>query len=313
MNYLEEIINSCEYVVQESKHVKIKEEAIVDFVNYYSMEKQPHWLSSNPFGLLDYPISDIVNFLIILGSIDCSFWGEPKWTLLTKENTKVDGAFALIYALLQIRKEKGHLDFEQISFEEFKNFFTGNIEIPLLKKRYQVIQEVSHIINTTMNGNFYEYTKDITKDIDLLNLIIENFPSFEDIRTYNGKTIYFYKLAQLVVSDILHIRELKENIKVDYSHLVGCADYKIPQILRGLGILEYDLELEKLVDNLQELEENSIYEVEIRASMIIALKKIKEKLPIDLSLIDLNDIIWSMGKDKTKSFKPYHRTRTLSY
>lgn len=205
------------------------------------------------------------------------------------------------------------MDFQQISFEEFKIFFTGNIEVPLLKERYYVIQEVSHIINTTMNGNFYEYTKNITKDIDLLNLIIENFPSFKDIRTYNGQTISFYKLAQLVVSDILHIRELSENIKVDYSRLVGCADYKIPQILRGLGILEYDLELEKLVDNLQELEENSIYEVEIRANMVIALKKIKEKLPIDISLIDLNDIIWSMGQDKTKNFKPYHRTRTMSY
>lgn len=32
MNYLEEIINSCEYVVQESKHVKIKEEKMVDFI-----------------------------------------------------------------------------------------------------------------------------------------------------------------------------------------------------------------------------------------------------------------------------------------
>lgn len=164
-----------------------------------------------------------------------------------------------------------------------------------------------------MNGNFYEYTKDITKDMDLLNLIIENFPSFGDTRTYNGKTIYFYKLAQLVVSDILHIRELKENIQVDYSHLVGCADYKIPQILRGLNILEYDLELAKLVDNLQELEENSIYEVEIRANLIVALKKIKEKLSTDLPLIDLNDIIWSLGQDKTKNFKPYHRTRIMSY
>lgn len=313
MKYLEEITKSCEYVVQHSKHVMIKEEAIDNLVNQYSMKKQDHWLSSNPFGLLNYSLCDIVNFLIILGSIDCSFWGEPKWTLLTKENTKVDGTFALIYALLQIRKEKGHLDFERISYEEFKIFFTGNVEIPLLKERYQIVKEVSHIINTKMNGNFYEYTKDVTKDIDLLNVIIENFPSFEDIRTYNGKTISFYKLAQLVVSDILHIRELKENIDVDYSHLVGCADYKIPQVLRGLDILEYDLELAELVDKLQEIEENSNYEVEIRANMIMALKKIKEKLPNDLPLIDLNDIIWKMGQDKAKHFKPYHRTRTLSY
>ena len=58
-----------------------------------------------------------------------------------------------------------------------------------------------------------------------------------------------YKLAQLLTSDILHIRELKENIKVDYSHLVGCADYKIPQVMRGLGILEYNRKLADIIDN----------------------------------------------------------------
>lgn len=146
MKYLEEVTKSCEYVVEHSKHVKINDEAIDAFVKHYSMEKQLHWLSSNPFGGLGYSIDDIVNFLIILESIDYSFWGEPKWTLLTTEGKYVDGAFALIYALLQIRKEKGHLDFEQISFEEFKIFFTGNIEIPLLKERYQVAKEISHII-----------------------------------------------------------------------------------------------------------------------------------------------------------------------
>ena len=87
-----------------------------------------------------------------------------------------------------------------------------------------------------MNGNFYEFIKDITIDMELFNIIIKYFPNFNDV-------------AQLLTSDILHIREIKENIKVDYSNLVGCADYKIPQVMRGLGILEYGVELSELIDN----------------------------------------------------------------
>lgn len=273
----------------------------------------PHWLSTNPFGILDLPVEEIVNFLIILESIDCSFWGEPKWTLITEENKKIDGAIALIYTLVQLKNKNGNLNFENINFEDFRAFFTGNIEIPLLKERYQIVKEVSKVIKEKMNGNFYEYTKNMTRDIDLFTTIIHLFPSFQDTRIYEEKTVFFYKLAQLVVSDILHIREMKEHVKVDYSHLVGCADYKIPQILRELHILEYDSLLKNLVDDQKELEENSIYEVEIRASMIIALNKIKKKLKEDIPLIELNDMLWSLGQDKTKKYAPYHRTRTLSY
>ncbi len=313
MNKLEEVINTSKYVVNKAKHVKIKEEELSKLINNWNYEEPIHWLCSNPFGLLDKNIEEIVNFLLILGSIDCSFWGSPKWTITTEENENIDGAFALIYALSKLQKEKGHLDFTKISFKEFEQALEGNIEIPLLKERYQTINEISRIVNEKMNGNFYEFTKSITNDIELFNLIVDNFPSFEDKRTYKGKTIYFYKLAQLVVSDILHIRKLKENIDVDYSHLVGCADYKIPQVLRGLNIVIYDEELSLLVDSKTEIEENSIYEVEIRASMIVVISKIKEALKNKMCAIDINDIIWSLGQDKSKNFKPYHRTRTMSY
>ena len=42
-----------------------------------------------------------------------------------------------------------------------------------------------------------------------------NFKSFEDKRMVECQEVYFYKLAQLLVSDILHLRECKENVKID--------------------------------------------------------------------------------------------------
>ncbi len=147
---------------------------------------------------------------------------------------------------------------------------------------------------------------------ELFNIIVINFESFKDERIYDGTTIYFYKLAQLLTSDILHIREKLENKKVDYSNLIGCADYKIPQTLRTLGIIEYSKELSDLVDNKIEIEVASKYEVEIRASQIVVIEYIKKKLD-NVMPIDINDFLFIYSKNVKNIVKPYHLCRNTNY
>lgn len=311
-NMLKKVLISAKYVNDNALDVKINRKNIKELIINYEFKNLKHWLISNPGGILDLDVSEIVNFLIVYGSINCCYWGNPKWTIKT-EDGDLDGAFALIYALLGLKKKKKHLDFTKISFKEFENALKGNTEIPFLKERYHTLVNVSTVIKEKLNGNFYLYIKDIYKDIDLFDVIINNFPTFIDERTYKGQTIYFYKLAQLLTSDILHIRELKENVEIDCSHLVGCADYKIPQVLRGLGILEYSDTLSNIVDNKVLIPEGSTYEVEIRASMLVAIDLIKKELGNKVEAISINDFLWSLGQDKNIRFKPYHLTKTLSY
>ena len=309
---LQEIVDGCYYVKNNAKYVGINTDAIVTLIDNENLIKPKHWLSSNPFGILDMDIKDIVDFILMFGAIDCSFWGNPKWTIKT-EYGSLDGAFALIYALFKLRKDKGHLNFNEITFLEFENAFKGNVDVPLLQDRYDRLKIISDTINNKMNGSFYLYTKDIKESEKLFNLIIESFPCLEDVRIYNNKKIYFYKLAQLITSDVLHTRESIENINVNYEALVGCADYKIPQVLRALGILEYNNELATIVDEKKEIKENSEYETEIRACTIVAIDMIKKALKNKIPAIDINDIIWNLGQDKTRDYKPYHLTRTMDY
>ena len=235
---LDKIITSCKYVTENSKSVKINEKKIDEFINQIKEIKPKHWLSFLPYNLLELPVDTIINFLLVYEAIDFSFWGNPKWTIDTP-NGKEDGSIALLYAILKYVREKNSTDLSNITRDEFRKILKGNVEIPLFEERYNIIRNVSKIVNENMNGNFYEFIKGVTIDMELFNIIINYFPNFKDERKYREKTIYFYKLAQLLTSDILHIREQKENIKADYSNLVGCADYKIPQVMRGLGILEY--------------------------------------------------------------------------
>ena len=306
----DKILNDCEFVIDNSKNVKINYKKLDDFIDKIDCSNLKNWLSNNPYNLLDLNIKDIINFLLFFESIDYSFWGVPKWSINTPMGLK-DGSDALLYVLLKYYKENKLDGFINLSINEFKEILNGNVEIPLLNKRYETFCEIANIVQNEMSGDFYNQIKAITNDIDLFNFIINNFPSFKDERVYKGRTIRFYKLAQLLVSDILHLREKIENINVDYSNILGCADYKIPQTLRALGIIEYSRELENLVDNKHELEINSEYEIEIRASVIVVINYIKTKL--NEKAIDINDYLYLYSKNVKEIAKPYHLCRNTNY
>lgn len=315
-NTLNNIIEGHKYVVNNAEHVKINQENLKKFANNIIIEDSIHWLNDLPFGMNKINVEQMINFLLIYHAIGFSYWGDPKWCV-EYEGKQYDGAFGLICAFAkEIKKNNKFLDFKYLSkltYEEFERILKGNIQIPLIKERYNIVIQISEIVNEKMNSNFYNYIKDITNDIELFNIIVDNFKSFEDINEYKNNKVCYYKRAQLLVSDILHIKEEKEKIKVNYSNLIGCADYKIPQVLRDLEIVEYDNELTNLVDNKIEIEKDSIYEIEIRSSMLFVVNEIKNILKDKYDAITISDYIWLKGQDKNNIKRPYHRTRTTAY
>lgn len=313
---LSKILETNKFVVDNAKHVKINYEKAKELIEELLKFDNVHYLTKVPYSVYEMNTRDIVNFLLIYDSIDFSFWGNPKWTI-DANGKDLDGGIALLHCIFNLFNGRDSIEvyqqLENMTLEEFKNILKGNTDIPLLEERYKIVTGIAKIVNAKMNGNFYDTIKDMNTDQEVFRTIINNFSSFQDTRTYKGQTIYFYKLAQLLTSDILHVIEVKEQKDVDYSSLLGCADYKIPQVMQGFGILEYDIELSSLLENKTEVEENSEYEVEIRASMIVVINYIWEQINRSIDRIDINDFIWGKGQDKTKKYKPYHLTRTTSY
>lgn len=307
---LSRIIESNKYVIENAKFIQINKKEIEKFANQIKDVNIQNWLYNSPYKLLDENIETIITFLLYFEAIDFSFWGNPKWHIETINGVE-DGSMALMYAMLRYMRE--NKSFNNLTKEKFKEYLQGNIDIPLFEARYQIIKNINKVVNEKMDGNFYNAICKLTSDEELFSFILDNFEDFKDVRTYQGKIIYFYKLAQLLTSDILHIREKKENIKVDYSHLVGCSDYKIPQGLRALNLVKYNKELAGIVDNKVEIKENSAYEVEIRATVIYVIDEIKKLLNNKVNAIELNDYIWLMSKNKELPKKTYHLTRTTNY
>jgi len=114
------------------------------------------------------------------------------------------------------------------------------------------------------------------------------------------------------------------------------ADYRVPQILNHLGILEYSPKLTKILQDKVPLEYGSIEEMSIRAASICAVEAIKEDMndpqnnrdgswtPVTSVLIDF--FLWDLAKlvengevsltspeKKQSVILPSHRTRSIYY
>jgi len=308
---LDEIKESCYYVWRKAEHVKINEGRLDNLAKDMIGKKTKWWLESSPFGLLDMDIERLSLFLLLYEAMDFSFWGETKWRIKTEEGF-LDGSIALLYVFYQYYKEKSKEEILNFKKDDFNKMLEGNIEIPLLEERYNNYKSICDIVKNKFKKEFYQEIKNMNNDQELFKFIIDNFKCFKDERRYKKKKIYFYKLAQLLTSDLLQARKVKENIDVDISHLGGCADYKIPQVLKALKVLEYDQELASLVDGRKEIG-ISDYEVEIRACMIVAIDKIKERLKGKCISILINDYLFLQKNRKDLEFKPYHLTRCVNY
>ncbi len=309
MKLIDRLSSSYEYVCNNSKNIKINYGKIDDMIEQIKNSSVDYWLDSNPYSLMDLKTEEIINFLFIYHTIgDYCFWGDPKWKIQTDLGT-LDGSYAIIYLILNRFKENNNFE---MSFEEFKKLLKGNVTIPLLEDRYQNLVKLNNFLKSR-NMTSYELIKELNVDNELFDFIVSNFDFFEDKSNYDGKEILFYKRAQLFTSDILHVREKKEHINVDYSHLIGCADYKIPQVVRCYGMIEFSDSLAEKIDSKIELEEGSLEEIEIRANTLKVINYIYEKLDKRYSRMNINDFIWLLGQDKSKMTKPYHRTLTKHY
>ena len=197
----------------------------------------------------------------------------------------------------------------QMSLADARSLFQGEPEIPLLEERHKILVSIGQTLTHKYDGRFHCFFASTKKDVaSLVKNISREFAGFDDVASYHGRKISFYKKIQVFLSYVKGIE--------NYNQLVGAADYKIPAVLRKLGILVYAKELADLVDNRIEIPAGSEAETEIRASDLWAIHLLCEKLnPKRPSIYPatLDGMLWNISQKKDKTDKPYHLTRTIFY
>jgi len=243
-------------------------------------------------------------------------------------------------------------------------------ELPNIEVRCKLLNELGNGLIEKHNGSALRMISKAYNSADLLvGIILETFPGFRDCVLWDNTTstsescdwelskthpsvVHFYKRAQIAVSDIWAAlgkgksSSRSENTPAslqicqfnDMQKVTTFPDYRVPQILRHVGCLEYNSSLSKMVDEQVEIQKSSIDEVSIRAGTVIAVEEIVKKvkeiisssetetdgnksqnelqvLADDVSAVTIDWYLWQQGEklDRMGKLGPHHRTRTTFY
>ena len=308
------VLDSLEPVLKSSNHVRLDQTELKEFVYWFDEIHLKHWLSSSPFDINQLDETRKIEFLFVLNSISFCYWEKPKWQVQYK-NQSYDGAKAMIACLARAIENKTILDpnyLANIQRDDLEIILQGNRQIPLFNERLKILKELGEITKKKFKGDF-RYILDQAQNnaLKLVDILVDNFPSFNDYSIYKGKKVEFRKRAQLLAADLSHVLCFDVSDK-----LTACADYKIPQALRAYGILQYSEELKKKITSGEIILSGSNEEIEIRAYTIHAVELLTKEIKKEIAGVtanQINDVLWLDSQNLFHIHEPYHLTRTTAY
>ena len=318
------VLSSCLAVVEHSKHVHIDTEAISDLLaNSSHHQISPLALGPAPYHFFDSTAAT-AEWLFLADTLNHCFWPDvdsPLWTVHYNDE-ELSGYWALAASLKRAMEEGFSIHrattLANLDSETLAHIFRGRGQIPLFAERLHNLRQAGQVLVDRFQGSFVHVLEEVAGSaIELIDLLAEEFPSFNDTATYGGKKVYFYKRAQLLVHDLYTTFSGQSwgNFS-DLDHLTCFADYKLPQVLRHLGILHYKPKLADLIQNLVHIPAGSSEEVEIRAATIWAVELLRQELTnqgFRVNSPQLDTWLWHLGQEDAYRALPYHRTRTIFY
>jgi len=260
----------------------------------------------------------------VLDSLNFCFWpapGKAQWEIDCKSE-KLSGYYALATALKQAL-ESGipftKADYlAELSLGKLKQILGGRGELQLLKDRVRILNELGQLLLEEYGGEATRLVESAGMSaVKVVRLLVEKLSSFQDVAQCLGYTVFFYKRAQIFAADLHGAFSGREwGSFNDMDRLTAFADYKLPQVLRHVGILRYAQALAQKVDQKMLLTSGSPDEVEIRANTIWAVELMRQQLERAggrLRAFEIDWILWDMGQDLAFKARPYHRTVSIFY
>ena len=320
---MEEVLETTRYVVDQSQLVAIDKEAVSNFVRRIKGEsgQKPPWDCHYHFC---GDKADTVSYLLVLDTLNFCFWpspGEPLWEIVW-ESEKVSGYIGLAAALRRAFESGVPLASPDYLIDLTPKTLTGILgahrSLPLLEERVKNLKELGRLLMSRYEGKAIHLVEAAAQSaLGLARLLAQQLISYRDVARYRDRTIYFYKRAQIFAADLHGALGGKGwGNFYDIDRLTAFADYKLPQVLRQLGILRYSEALAKKIDHHRPLEAGCSEEVEIRANTVWAVEIIRRTLTKhgeNVNASDIDGMLWSLGQKNDYRKKPYHRTRTIFY
>ena len=139
--------------------------------------------------------------------------------------------------------------------------------LPQEEERARLLREVGDGLRRCFGGRAASLVEAADGSASrLVDLVTSHFPGFRDHAIHDGAQVFLYKRAQIFVADLWGaFKGCGLGSFGDVDALTTFADYRVPVVLRELGVLEYDDALAAHVAAKEEILPGSAYEIEIRA------------------------------------------------
>ncbi len=323
MDQLNTVLASTRVVVENARYVTIDPSRVAAIADELAARPAPpvtfdcarHVCGTEPW---------VANFVLVLDALNFSFWpdpGQPRWRVSHRGQT-VDGYWALVAALRRALDEGIQLTDARylagLSEADVAHLLRGEGSIPLLAERAAALREVGQVLTERYDGSFVNAIEEADRDaLRLTRLLAERFSSFADVATYGGYSVYLYKRAQICCGDLHGASQGAAWGQLsNLDRLTAFADYKVPQVLRKLGILVYTDSLARTIERRALLLPGGEAEVEIRAGTVWGVEFLRRALVkrgVTLSAYEIDWLLWELGQTLPPDSQPYHLTRTIFY
>jgi hypothetical protein len=322
------VLESVHHVIEHSRDVETHVDKIVEVAGWMGYEELPMPDYALPFGIGVGDYRETTDFILTTSCIDTAF---TDFSTHEKFQAEYGGRYwsdsDALFACMKRAVDKGVpiLDgafLGNVTHAETQELFAGNIELPMLEEKTQILNQVGRVLAGKYNGRFHNFVASCSPKLyangdGLVDRLVSEFPRFRDVSPYHGYTIKFYKLPQLAIW-FLHtsLRNTGEFRLEDLQTMSAFADYIVPVALRLLGITSYSAELERAVNTYQMIPHDSAWEVEIRAHCIYASALLAEEInllrPSDRQIVvpQIDARLWTHYHT---TWWPHHLTKTIMY
>jgi len=324
INWNSKVLKSVSDMMSEAKHLKI---------NDNNIEEVSDWLAYEEF---TFPKNndrkiDPDNFIrttMLINTLNFAFTdfdNSIKYEI-TRNGNKLSDSEAMFTQIHEaIDSGINLLDGEVqagLTFQDLENIFKGNIEMPMLQERKDILNQVGQKLVNSYEGDWINFINSCPKKLysngeGLIEKLISEFPRFNDSSSYKGKDIHFYKLAQLafwgIHGELSHSNYF--NIE-DINAMSAFADYIVPVALKVMKIVEYSEDLNEKINNGILIERDSEEEIEVRAASLFATAKLTEAVnlrrPANKTII-IPQLDYRLWKSYHATHHPHHLTYTIMY
>jgi hypothetical protein len=139
-NSCQKVRNSAEFIMSHSKHVKINQTAVTNFVNSTVAQSIPKiipWEECH-FPVSEYSLEEVLTFIFVIDTLNFCFWPHPSF--------EYDHLTKGVIKLLKEGLLKNHTYLQSITPEQLKIKVFNKVDFVLIEERARMIREVFSIL-----------------------------------------------------------------------------------------------------------------------------------------------------------------------